>query len=307
VEGRQPPFGVLGGDHGMNGRTRRWAAPALVAVLALTVSAVAGCSADADDEPAAGDEPTTTPTTAAATPTPPPAAPVPGACYRISYDEAVAPTNDDETLPCTEGHTSQTFAVGGLDLVVNGHLLAIDSDTVQRQVAKRCPRRLAPYLGANPKQLRLTMLRPVWFTPTIEQSDAGAGWYRCDVIAVTGDSKLAKLDSDLSRALKNPTVRASYGMCGTAQPGTKSFSHVLCREDHSWRAVSVVDLGRASKDGSYPGAAAVRRAGEDGTCADAAREVAADALDYQWGYEWPTADQWGSGQTYGRCWAPDPA
>jgi hypothetical protein len=50
---------------------------------------------------------------------------------------------------------------------------------------------------------------------------------------------------------------------------------------------------------------AVRRAGEDGTCADVAREVAVDALDYQWGYEWPTADQWTAGQTYGRCWAPD--
>ena len=281
--------------------TRLWSALALGAVLVLT-----GCTSDGDAEPAADADPTTAPATSAApAPAPPPAVPVPGSCFRISYDEAVAPTNEDTALPCTEGHTSQTFAVGSLDLEVNGHLLAIDSDFVQTQVAKRCPRRLAPYLGANPKQLRLTMLRPVWFTPTLAESDAGAGWYRCDVIAVTGDSKLAKLDSDLSRALKDPDVRAAYGMCGTAQPGTEEFSHVLCREDHSWRAISVVDLGRSSKDGVYPGVKAVRRAGEDGTCADAAREVAVDALDYQWGYEWPTADQWTAGQTYGRCWAPD--
>ena len=32
--------------------------------------------------------------------------------------------------------------------------------------------------------------------------------------------------------------------------------------------------------------------------------VAEDALDYEWGYEWPTADQWAARQTYGRCWAP---
>ena len=33
--------------------------------------------------------------------------------------------------------------------------------------------------------------------------------------------------------------------------------------------------------------------------------MAEDALDYEWGYEWPTAEQWAAGQTYGRCWAPD--
>ena len=42
-----------------------------------------------------------------------------------------------------------------------------------------------------------------------------------------------------------------------------------------------------------------------GPCEDAGREVAEDALDYEWGYEWRTADQWAAGQTYGRCWAPE--
>ena len=161
------------------------------------------------------------------------------------------------------------------------------------------------------------MLRPVWFTPTIEQSDAGAGWYRCDVIAVTGDSKVAKIDSDLAKALAKPAGREEYGMCGTAQPGTASFSHVLCREDHSWKAISVLDLaGKATKGsikgsvagkaGGYPGENVVRNAGQD-VCADAARAIASDALDYEWGYEWPTKEQWQAGQTFGRCWSPDPA
>ncbi len=33
--------------------------------------------------------------------------------------------------------------------------------------------------------------------------------------------------------------------------------------------------------------------------------MADDALNFQWGYEWPTEKQWDDGQTYGRCWAPD--
>jgi len=32
--------------------------------------------------------------------------------------------------------------------------------------------------------------------------------------------------------------------------------------------------------------------------------VADDPLNYRWGYEWPTEQQWQAGQHYGICWAP---
>jgi hypothetical protein len=271
-----------------------------VAVLALT-----SCTSHDDPAPPAKGSPSPTPTPVAA-PAPPPPAPALGACYRLSYDEAVAPTNEDPPVSCDKGHTTQTFAVGQLDLVANGHLLAVDSEAVRAEVAHRCPAQLAAYVGATEEQLRLSLLRPVWFTPTIEQSDAGAAWYRCDAIAVSGDKKVAKIDRNLSGALKKPEGRTEFAMCGTAQPGTPEFSRLLCGEDHSWKAISVIDLDKLSKDGSYPGADAVKAAG-DNVCADAARAIASDALDYQWGYEWPTKDQWQAGQTYGRCWSPDPA
>ena len=283
---------MLGGDH----RVTRLVTLALAAILVL-----GACSSDDDGKDPKADD---SPSPSASTPVPPPAPPAAGSCYRISYDEAVAPTNADAPVPCEKGHTSQTFAVDQMDLVVNGHLLAVDSDVIRQQVAHRCPRQLAAYMGATDEQLRLSLLRPVWFTPTIEQSDAGAGWYRCDVIAVTGDSKLAKITGDLSGALAKPAGRTAYGMCGTAQPGTPAFSHVLCREEHSWKAISVLDLAEKARKGGYPGEGVVRNAGSD-VCAEAAREVAEDALDYEWGYEWPTKDQWQAGQTYGRCWAPD--
>ena len=63
--------------------------------------------------------------------------------------------------------------------------------------------------------------------------------------------------------------------------------------------------GRPARQG-LPRREGVRAAGQ-GPCEDAGREVAEDALDYEWGYEWPTAEQWEAGQTYGRCWAPDSA
>ena len=295
MEGGQPPVGLLGGDDGM----RRYAA-LLAAVLAFSSCTSGGDGGDSDSDTSLSPTPTPTPVVAA----PPPPAPAVGACYRLSYDEALAPTNADTPASCEKGHTSQTFAVGRLDLVTNGHLVAVDSQTVRRQVARRCPSRLAAFVGATEEQLRLSMLRPVWFTPTLEESDAGADWYRCDVIAVTGDRTLAKFDRHLAESLARPAGRAELGMCGTAEPGTEGFRHVLCREQHSWQAIGVVDLAGRGPD--YPGVKAVRAAGQE-PCAEAAREIASDALDYEWGYEWPTADQWAAGQTYGRCWSPDPA
>lgn len=290
MEGRQPPLSVLGEDLGVS----RIVALLLVAALGLT-----GCSGD--DDPEAAPAPSATPTT----PAPPAAAPPPPRpkrleCRRLSFDEALAPTDSDRIVSCKAPHTSQTYAVGQLRTVVDGHLVAVDSARVRDQVAKDCPRKLAAFLGTTDEALRLTMLRAVWFTPSLEQSDAGASWYRCDVVAVAGDDRLARIRGSLERALAEPAGSDAYGMCGTAAPDDPDFQRVLCREDHAWRAIRAVDLpGR-----DYPGEKRVRAAGQ-APCEDAGREVAEDALDYEWGYEWPTADQWAAGQTYGRCWAPD--
>ncbi len=242
-----------------------------------------------------------------AAPAPPPPAPALGACYRLSYDEAVAPDQRGQPRrPATKAHTTQTFAVGQLDLVTNGHLLAVDSEAVRKQVAKRCPAQLAAYVGATEDQLRLSLLRPVWFTPTIEQSDAGAGWYRCDVIAVTGDKTLAKIDHDISEALKQAggarrvrPVRHRPARHRGVQPGALPRGPQL-EGDLGPRPLQ--EVGQRP----VPGREAVKGAGQT-VCADAARAIASDALDYEWGYEWPTKDQWQAGQTYGRCWSPDPA
>ena len=161
------------------------------------------------------------------------------------------------------------------------------------------PRKLAAFLGTTDDLLRLTLLRAVWFTPSVDQSDAGANWYRCDVVGVAGDDRLARIRGTLEEALAGAEGADAYGMCGTAAPDDPAFQRVLCREEHTWRAIQAVDLpGKA-----YPGENRVREAGQ-GPCEDAGREVAEDALDYEWGYEWPTAEQWTAGQDYGRCWAP---
>jgi hypothetical protein len=239
---------------------------------------------------------TPSPSAAAALPKPPRER----ACYRLDYDEAVAPTVDVAATPCTRKHTSTTFAVGALDAVVDGHLLAVDSRRVRNQVAQTCPERFSTFIGGTEDDRRLSMLRPVWFTPTVEQSDAGESWFRCDAVALAADERLAPLSDDLEGVLDEADGRDRYAMCGTASPGTPDFERVICSADHSWRAVATVPFD----DGRYPGVDQVRAAG-DGPCKDAGASAADGALDYKWGYEWPTAEQWRAGQRYGLCWAPD--
>jgi hypothetical protein len=276
---------------------------ATVALLAL----LAGCSGDdgggpggTPTEPGASTGSSSTPSPTA-TPAPePPAPPAEAACYRLTYAAALAPTSSASDVPCAGEHTAQTFHVGRLDQVVDGRLLAVDARRVQEQVATTCPDLLSDHVGGTEEQQRLSMLRPVWFTPTLKQSDAGADWFRCDAIAVAGESRLLPLTGPLRGVLAYEAGRARYGMCATAQPGTTGFERVACAEPHTWLALRTVPLPGPG----YPGAAAAQRAGE-APCRAAGRARAQDSLSFEWGYEWPTEEQWETGQTYGICWAPD--
>lgn len=269
---------------------------ALFALLTALGIGLVGCSEDTGAEPetAPSSSPTQLPRAKE------PKGPEDAQCYRLTYDQAVSPTNGRQASPCDRPHTSETSAVGTLETVVDGHLVAIDSDRVQEQVATTCPEQVATFVGGTVETQRLSMLRPVWFTPTVEQSDAGARWYRCDVVAVATDEQLVELTTSLGGVLDTPEGRDGYGMCGTAAPGTEDFERVVCATEHSWRAIGVVDL----PPGDYPGEEAAEAAGQT-PCEDAGSAVAEDPLDFQWGYEAPTAEQWADGQTFGRCWAPD--
>lgn len=276
----------------------------LVVALALAVTlALAGCSGD-DSEPTpdAGSSGTSSAAEPTPTPTPAQAAPVPRerACYAYGYAAAVSPIARGKPVSCDRTHTAITFAVGELDTLVDGHLVSVDSDRVQRQVAQACPRAFEKFVGGSEEDRRLSMLRAIWFTPSLPQSDAGANWYRCDAVAIAADEKLAPLVGRLQGVLSRPEAAGRFAMCGTAEPGTDGFRRVICSAKHAWRALSTVDIaGRA-----YPGVAKARAAGQE-ECQDVASAAADDPLNYEWGYEWPTQQQWRAGQRYGICWSPE--
>lgn len=273
-------------------------AAAVVTVVMIVLTALLG--ACTTDEPSPDSDGPTQPTPSAASA--PPRGPAADACYLLRFQQALAPTSARRAVDCDRPHTSQTFRVGDLRTELDGHLLAVDSDRVQGEVADTCRGELAAFLDGTEEEVSLSMIRPVWFTPSVEQSDEGADWYRCDAVIVAGPSTLVRTTTSLAGILAGDEVDDAVAMCGTAAPDDEDFIRVPCAAEHSWRAIDVV--GFAGDD--YPGVEAAQEQGQ-APCEDAAAATAEDPLDFAWGYEWPTAEQWDQGMTFGRCWAPEPA
>jgi hypothetical protein len=274
---------------------------ACCAALVLT-----GCSGGAEPRAAESSSSSPTPTTSesSATPAPKkPEAPKEGSCYRLTLEEAARPTTNKRPVPCTETNTARTIHVGHLDTIVDGHSLGVDSERVQEQLSTTCPKELASFLGGTDEARALSRFQAIWFSPTLEEYDAGADWFRCDVVALGGPDKLLALPTEqrLQGILDRPGALDTYGLCGTAEPGAKGFERVACALHHSWVAISTIPIAGGDK---YPGEAAVREAG-DQTCSDEVRNRNGLVLEYTYGWEWPSLEQWTGGQHYGFCWAPN--
>jgi hypothetical protein len=192
--------------------------------------------------------------------------------------------------------------VGTIQPVVDGHLLAVDSDAVQRQVASRCRSRLTAHLGGDAETRRLSRLTVVWFTPSLEDSDRGALWFRCDLVALAGHDQLARLPRVTQGLLASPAALDRFGTCGTSAPAARGFERVICSARHTWRARATFALpAGAAYLGKGAGAAA------NDACHDVEARLAQNTLRLRWSFEWPTREQWDTGQRYGYCWTPDPA
>jgi hypothetical protein len=285
VEDRQPALDLLGLDDDMR--------PIAVLLLAIVL---AGCTDPAPPVPSSSPSPSASSSEPSTTATSLPPRPVRNGCHRLSYRQAVAPVVGGTDVSCRKPHTSQTYKVGRLSLLSDGHLLVVDSPSVQDAVATSCTSLLGAHVGGSPEDLRLSMVQAVWFTPSVEEAAAGADWFRCDVVALASDGRLAPLPRS-SAGLVGSSSR--FAMCGTATPDAASHRRVTCSAKHSWVAVATVALTGKS----YPSAVEASTQMES-ACRAAARSRADDPLDFTWSEERPSRAQWDAGQHHGICWAP---
>ena len=272
---------------------------ALPLVLVVLVVLVGGCSGGG---PSSAPGPTRSPSPSSASPTPstPPApAPRVGSCHRLDVRGATAATDPAAAVPCRGPHTSVTVRVGRLPADADGHLLAVDSARLAGRLQRLCPPPAPAVVGGDLTARRLTLLRTVWFTPTVAQADAGADWFRCDVVAVLAPGRLAPLPASVRGLLGSPAARARFGTCGTTAPDARGFRRVACSQRHAWQAVSVVDLPRGTRFLDRAAGAAA-----DGRCRAVASDRARGAVRFSWSFEWPQRAAWDAGQRYGWCWVP---
>ena len=201
--------------------------------LALAGLLVSGCSGDDPPDPAADSSTTAAPT--AVVRTPPPKPPKNGRCYRLSFDEALAPIADDDTVKCRRKHTSQTFKVGRIDRGRRGRLRpgpATGTRDVPRQ-ARRLPRRRRRGTAALAAGVGVV------------HADAGGGRGGRTVVPLRRDRDCGREPTHAAA----PRREASFGdfaLCATAEPGRKDSRRVPCSGQHAWRALATVDLAGSS-------------------------------------------------------------
>lgn len=300
----EPTTRTIGGSSVLGRATTRSrrAAIALAAGLTGLAMVLSSCGTDAEKtRPEAGGAALGSEVEADTAQAQAAAPPASDRCYRLGFDDVLQASNTARAVPCRDQHTARTVSVGRFTNVREGHLVAPDSRSVQDQVARACRASVAKHLGGPTNRQLLSRFEAVWFTPTAEALNAGARWYRCDVVLIGAPKKLTPLPASTRGILRTASSLRSYGTCGTASPAASSFRRVLCAGPHTWKARAVLPLSGST----YLGEAARRSA--DARCRAVDEALAADRLVLKWSFEWPTREQWANGQRYGFCWTPDPA
>ena len=284
---------------------RGLAAAFAVAVGVITVVLAVRGSGDSDGVTGTAESPAAGATSSATSPAPEksslgmlPAPPAAGACRRLSPDSLTAAVDDTPRTSCRKPHTARTIAVGGLDAGVLDRSGA-DARLVADQATRQCNREFLSYVQGTAEERLLSRLQPVWFTAEEKAIAAGALWVRCDVVAYGTDERLAELPRRLDGILSRPAGDA-LALCSTRAPEAERAENVVCSKRHTWRAFSVVRLGR----GGWPGVRTVRGDGDE-KCSLQARVEQGNPDSWKYAWQWPTRRQWVAGRTYGYCWVPE--
>ncbi len=262
------------------------------AVLALAVATLVGCTST--DAPAPSADGSSQAPESAGTVT---GLERPGAadCRALSSDALEEPTDDTPAVPCAGPHTAETFTVGEF----TGRLAtaAVDDERLSEEVLERCERRFRRYVGADASLALRTVLTWAWFRPSPDAWEAGARWYRCDLVA-SGAEGLIELRGRARRVLLGqPEDR--WLLCAVGEQ-VGNATRVPCDQPHSWRAVTTVVLGDA--DAEWPGARRAELRTRD-FCADSVGAWLGYPVDYAYGYTWLGRAEWEAGNRRSVCWA----
>ncbi|HWU33529.1 MAG TPA: septum formation family protein, partial [Marmoricola sp.] len=231
------------------------AALKLIAVAAV-VLAVGGCGSTAAKSPTPSTHPS-------GTPHPISTAPTPGACRDLTFNAAESNSDATPVVPCASPHTSVTVAVGSLIDKQHPTITNLSSPAIQKRLISTCQQDVMRYVEGSNEAYALSLVQAIWFLPTTEQFAAGAHWYRCDLVVLAGQSRLAPLPSRVRGLLARPHALNRWGTCSNTSPSSPKFRLQLCGTSHRWRAVAMMPVPRkASYLSKAVGAEALKNCGK---------------------------------------------
>jgi hypothetical protein len=225
--------------------------------------------------------------------------PVPdvGACRMLTPDDLARPSNDAETVPCSQSHTAETFAVDSLPATYDH--AGYDDPEVAAYVYRRCTSAFTDFTGADSSLAMRTILSWAWFRPSKAAWESGARWYRCDVVG-GGDQIRTYVDlPETAQGLLLGRPKDAWLVCAQGA-GVSGSVKVPCSEKHDWRAVTTIVLGDGNDE--YPGDRAVKSRTRD-FCSKSVGAWLGYPVDYDFAYSWFHQAEWDAGNRRSVCWA----
>lgn len=224
-------------------------------------------------------------------------APDPGACRVLEPADIAEASNDTEPVDCSEPHNAETFLVGPFkgDLAEAEY----DDERLGQLVYERCSKGFRKFTGADESLALRSVLSWAWWRPSEEDWEAGARWFRCDVVGGSDTStELVGLPKTAKGVLLG--IPGDRWMACVEAAEVSGAPQVPCSEPHTWRAVSTVVVGKDQD--KYPGDRVVEVLSRD-YCSDWVGAWMNYPVDYEYGYTWFSKGEWEAGNRRSICWA----
>lgn len=219
-----------------------------------------------------------------------------GACRRLTPQDIARTSNDSPVVDCSDPHTAETFAVGTFPDDVGDE---IDDPALGAHVFEVCQRKFAKFLGGNESLVMRAMVTWAWFRPTEDQWDAGARWWRCDVVGGGEESTALVALPETAAGLLLGQPDDAWMVCVDG-PSIADSAKIACSEKHTWRAVTTIVLGDDTDP--YPGDRLVEVRTRD-YCSDSVGAWLNYPVDYDFGFTWFHEAEWEAGNRRSICWA----
>lgn len=265
-------------------RTRRRPrrGPVVGVVVPLLALVLAACSGATSDEPDA------VPVVIES--------PEPDTCRVLEPQDAEDSSNDREVVDCSEEHTARTIVVDEFPARF------ADADYTDPALGEHvygvCDRAFAQTVGGDESTRLRSLLSWVWFRPEAAAWEAGARWFRCDVVGGTDTADTYRpLPEDLDKILD---TQPEAWMACVQGPQVAGAPRIPCAQPHDWRAATTIKLGKA--DDPYPGDRLVEVRTRD-FCRSSISAWLNYPDSYEFGFTWFGEADWQVGNRRSICWA----